>query len=146
MPLQSPAVMADDDALDAGADCIVELVDPGRRHRLIADARAWRYEIAGRPGLGTATEDLNATILEWAPGAGPQGEHVNAERDVVVVVVSGSLELELDGEPRTVEAGEVAVVEKGRRRRLTAGPEGVRYVTVHRKRPGLTIATLSAAR
>jgi quercetin dioxygenase-like cupin family protein len=72
-----------------------------------------------------------------------QGEHVNAERDVVVVVVSGSLELELDGERRRVAAGEVAVVEKGHRRRLTAGPEGVRYVTVHRRRPGLTIAPLA---
>jgi quercetin dioxygenase-like cupin family protein len=90
---------------------------------------------------GTATEDLNATILEWEAGAGPQGEHVNAERDVVVVVVSGSLEVELDGEAQTIHAGEVAVVEKGRRRRLTAGPEGVRYVTVHRKRGGLTISS-----
>jgi quercetin dioxygenase-like cupin family protein len=103
-------------------------------------------EPPGGPIWGTATEDLNATILEWGAGAGPRGVHVNAERDVVVVVVSGSLELELDGERRTVAAGEVAVVEKGRRRRLTAGPDGVRYVTVHRKRPGLTIATLSPAR
>jgi quercetin dioxygenase-like cupin family protein len=100
-------------------------------------------ESPGGPIWGTATEDLNATILEWGPGAGPQGEHVNAECDVVVVVVSGSLELELDGERRAVAAGEVAVVEKGRRRRLTAGPEGVRYVTVHRRRPGLTIAPLA---
>lgn len=90
---------------------------------------------------GTATEDLNATILEWRAGTGPQGEHVNKERDVVVVVVSGSLELELDGEARMVAAGEVAVVEKGRRRRLRAGPDGVRYVTVHRKRPGLGISS-----
>jgi quercetin dioxygenase-like cupin family protein len=103
-------------------------------------------ESSGGPIWGTATEDLNATMLEWGAGAGPQGEHVNAERDVVVVVVSGSLELELDGERRTVAAGEVAVVEKGRRRRLTAGPEGVRYVSVHRKREGLTIATLSPSR
>jgi len=97
--------------------------------------------VYGGPVWGTATEDLNATILEWRPGAGPQGEHVNTERDVVVVVVSGSLELELDGEARTLAAGEVAVVEKGRRRRLTAGPDGVRYVTVHRKRPGLRISS-----
>jgi uncharacterized cupin superfamily protein len=99
--------------------------------------------VYGGPVWGTATEDLNATILQWGPGAGPQGEHVDQERDVIVVVLAGSLELELDGEPRTIPAGDVAVVEKGRRRRLTAGPDGVRYVTVHRKRPGLSVATLS---
>jgi quercetin dioxygenase-like cupin family protein len=103
-------------------------------------------EPPGGPIWGTATEDLNATILEWGAGAGPRGVHVNAERDVVVVVVSGSLELEQEGDCRTVAAGEVAVLEKGRRRRLTAGPEGVRYVTVHRKRQGLAIATLSPSR
>jgi quercetin dioxygenase-like cupin family protein len=97
--------------------------------------------VYGGPVWGTATEDLNATILEWEAGSGPQGEHVNAERDVVVVVVSGSLELVLDGKARTIGPGEVAVVEKGSRRRLTAGPQGVRYVTVHRKRPGLAISS-----
>ena len=74
---------------------------------------------------GTASEDLNATILEWGAGGGPP-EHVNAERDVVLVVLAGSATLELDGDPREVAAGEVVVLEKGRRRRIVAGPDGVR--------------------
>jgi quercetin dioxygenase-like cupin family protein len=101
--------------------------------------------VYGGPVWGTASEDLNATILEWRAGGGPP-EHVNAERDVVLVVLAGSATLELDGEPRAVAEGEVVVLEKGRRRRIVAGPDGVRYVTVHRRRGGLTIATLSRPR
>jgi quercetin dioxygenase-like cupin family protein len=95
----------------------------------------------GGPVWGTASEELNATILAWPPGGGPP-EHVNAERDVALVVLAGSLEAEVDGARSTLSAGEVTVLPKGARRRLTAGPQGVRYVTVHRKRAGLTIATL----
>jgi quercetin dioxygenase-like cupin family protein len=97
----------------------------------------------GGPVWGIACEDLNATVVEWPGGGGPP-EHVNAERDIVLVVVSGSVELALDGEPRTLSAGEVAVIPKGSTRRIVAGPEGVRYVTVHRRREGLTIEPLSA--
>ena len=52
----------------------------------VVDART----IAGRgPAWGTATPDLNATVLVWRSGEG-QPPHVNNERDVVLVVVEGS--------------------------------------------------------
>jgi hypothetical protein len=35
------------------------------------------------------------------------------------------------------------IIEKGRRRRITAGRDGVRYLSVHRRRPPLQIRTLS---
>jgi quercetin dioxygenase-like cupin family protein len=95
----------------------------------------------GGPEWGTETEELNATILRWPPGAGPP-EHVNEQRDVVLVVLAGDAVVEVDGEERAARAGDVVVLEKGRRRRITAGAEGVRYVTVHRRRGGLKIATL----
>ena len=41
------------------------------------------------PLWGTETDDLNATLLAW-PAKGGTGEHVNSERDVILVVVSGS--------------------------------------------------------
>jgi hypothetical protein len=34
------------------------------------------------------------------------------------------------------------VVAKGRRRRITAGPRGVRYLAVHRRRDGLGITPM----
>jgi mannose-6-phosphate isomerase-like protein (cupin superfamily) len=99
----------------------------------------------GGPEWGTATEDLNATLLAWPAGAGPP-EHVNETRDVVLVVLEGTAELELDGERRPLRAGDVVVLEKGRRRRVVAGPAGVRYLTVHRRREGLAVASLSRPR
>ena len=93
----------------------------------------------GGPVWGTKSEELNATILEWGPGEGPP-EHVNESRDVAVCVLAGSGELTLDGETQPVAAGEVVVVAKGVRRLLVAGPDGLRYATVHRRREGLQIA------
>lgn len=94
---------------------------------------------------GTETEDLNATILEWRAGGGPS-EHVNAERDVILVVVAGSAQVTIDGETTAAGTGDVLVLPKGARRSIVAGPDGVRYVTVHRRRGGLQVATLSRSR
>jgi quercetin dioxygenase-like cupin family protein len=94
----------------------------------------------GGPVWGTESEELNATILDWRAGEGPP-EHVNDSRDVAVVVLAGSGELLLDGEPRPLAAGDVLVVPRGARRRFTAGPDGIRYATVHRRREGLQIAS-----
>jgi quercetin dioxygenase-like cupin family protein len=90
------------------------------------------------PLWGTATDDLNATLLAWPPGGGA-AEHVNAERDVLVVVLAGAAVVTVDGEPHTVEAGGAIVLEKGRRRGIVAGAGGVRYLSVHRRRPPLQI-------
>lgn len=98
--------------------------------------------LRGGPVWGTESEELNATILEWPAGAGPP-EHVNETRDVALVVLAGSGELALDGERREVEAGEVVVLPKGARRALVAGPDGIRYATVHRRRGGLQVRRLS---
>ena len=87
----------------------------------------------------TESEDLNATLLEWPAGEGPP-EHVNAERDVLVVVLSGSASVLIDEHERILSAGEALVIEKGRSRRITAGRDGVRYVAAHRRRAPLQIA------
>jgi quercetin dioxygenase-like cupin family protein len=68
-------------------------------------------------------------------------EHVNDERDVLVAVLTGSCTVSVDDDERLLEAGEVAIVEKGRRRAITSGPAGVRYLSVHRRRPPLQLST-----
>lgn len=88
------------------------------------------------PVYGTATEDLNMTLLAWGPGE-RVAEHVNAERDVVYVITDGSGWLVADGTGYELRAPAAAVVPKGARRELRAGPDGIRYVTVHRARGGL---------
>jgi quercetin dioxygenase-like cupin family protein len=90
------------------------------------------------PVWGAASEDLNATMLDWPPGEGPP-EHVNDARDVLYVVVAGGGTLTVDGEPRDIAAGDALIVEKGGSRTLVAGAAGIRYVTAHVRREGLQI-------
>lgn len=97
------------------------------------------------PLWGAETEDLNATLLAWAAGAGPP-EHVNGERDVLFVVLAGSATVTVDGDARAIEAGQAMTIEKGRSRRVVAGPRGVRYLSVHTRRPPLQIARAVSSR
>jgi mannose-6-phosphate isomerase-like protein (cupin superfamily) len=112
--------------------------------RLVADRLpALRLESDPPPGgrgpvWGAESQDLNATLLAWGPGDGPR-EHVNDERDVLVFVVEGSATITVDGEERELEVGVVTIIDKRARRRLTAGPRGVRYLSVHLRRPPLQI-------
>ena len=92
----------------------------------------------GGPVWGAASADLNATVLEWHAGEGPP-EHVNEQLDVLYVVLAGSATLTVDGESLTLGAGEPAIVDKGARRALVAGADGVRYLTAHVRRGGLQV-------
>jgi quercetin dioxygenase-like cupin family protein len=94
-------------------------------------------ELLNGPG-GVATEELNATIMDWrAHHATP--EHVNDERDVLLVILRGSAVVEVDGVGFPRAAGQALVVEKGARRRVVTGPEGARVLSAHRRRPGLSL-------
>ena len=90
------------------------------------------------PLWGIATADLNATLLAWEPGERVT-EHVNEERDVLLVVVSGGGVLTVDDEETALRSGHAIVVPKGARRSVVAGPAGIRYLTAHRVRGGLSI-------
>jgi quercetin dioxygenase-like cupin family protein len=91
------------------------------------------------PVWGTETEDLNATLLAWGPGEGSR-EHVNTERDVLLVVVAGSATVTIGEERHLMRAGSALVLERGLPRSISAGTEGVRYLSVHRRRAPLQIA------
>lgn len=128
---------------------LIEQVAPERALRRLrnaapAPAPVELLDLEGKgPLWGTETDDLNATLLDW-PAGGGTAEHVNEERDVLLVVLAGSATVTLDGEDLSVASGEAIVVEKGRRRRITAGPEGVRYLSVHVRRPKLSISPAPA--
>jgi quercetin dioxygenase-like cupin family protein/iron-sulfur cluster repair protein YtfE (RIC family) len=95
------------------------------------------------PVWGTASEELNATLLQWRAGEGPP-EHVNEERDVLVVVLTGSATVSADGDEHELAAGDATIIAKGQRRKIEAGREGVRYLSVHRRRAPLQIAPAPA--
>lgn len=95
------------------------------------------------PIWGDATEELNVTLLAWPAGEGPAA-HVNDERDVVIVVAEGAARVVLDGVTHHVRPGHVVVVPRGASRALTAGPDGVRYLSIHRRRGGLQIRRIDS--
>lgn len=94
---------------------------------------------AGRAVLwGLATDDLNVNLVAWPAGEGV-GAHVNDARDVLIVVVAGALTVTIDDVPRSLPADSCLVIPKGAHRTLVAGAEGARYLTVHRRRPGIQV-------
>jgi mannose-6-phosphate isomerase-like protein (cupin superfamily) len=97
------------------------------------------------PAWGTASEELNATLLVWRPGEG-QPEHVNDACDVVVVALAGAGTLTVDGAVHGLRAGTLAIVPRGATRSVVAGAEGLRCLTVHRLRGGLGMTDFRGSR
>jgi quercetin dioxygenase-like cupin family protein len=128
---------------------LIEKVAPEEVLRRLEDAAATPnpVELLSPKGTGvlwaTQTEDLNATLLGWPPGGGP-AEHINRERDVLIVVLAGSATVTVAGEPQHVEAGQAIAIEKESVRRITAGPDGARYLSVHLRRGPLQISPAPA--
>ena len=89
----------------------------------------WRLAEPGR--------QLDANLVRLAPGA-EVAEHVEGDLDVLLVVVAGSGRLG-GAEPGELRADTVAWLPRGARRSLHAGPQGLACLTVHRRRPGLSI-------
>lgn len=97
-------------------------------------------EIAAEPDVAGAVwklevreRDLDSNVIALAPGGGIDA-HAGAEVDVLIHVLAG-------GGRVTTEKGEVELVPgtllwlpKRSRRQFSAGPEGLRYLTVHQKR------------
>jgi mannose-6-phosphate isomerase-like protein (cupin superfamily) len=101
-------------------------------------------DLTGRTGTGPvwgmAAEDLNATLLSW-PGGHTVAEHVNAELDVLMVVLEGSATVTVGGREHALRSQQALLVPKGEQRSIRAGADGVRYLTVHRRRGPLQIET-----
>ena len=130
---------------------LIEKLAPEAALRRLQEASATRAaaDLNAREGTGplwgAETEDLNATLLAWPPGDGPS-EHVNEERDVLLVVMAGSATVTVDGEARTIDEGQAMTIEKGSSRRIVAGSEGVRYLSAHTRRPPLQISRAVSSR
>ncbi|MGW1225107.1 hypothetical protein [Streptomyces sp. NPDC001478] len=104
-----------------------------------ADARGalWQLDRQGR--------ELDANLVRLPPG-GEVGEHQENVLDVLLVVLEGGGRLTPGdgGEPLALAPGTVTWLPRTSRRSLTAGPGGLAYLTVHRRRPGLAITRAPA--
>lgn len=101
-----------------------------------------------RPGTGAdgvvwslpGERQLDVNLVVLGPGGGI-GEHTNDAVDVCVVLLEGSAALVIDGVEHALSAHELAFVPRGARRAITAGRDGVRYLSMHVAGPGPAIRT-----
>lgn len=101
-------------------------------------------DVDAAPGIGGVVwklpheGDLDGNLVRLAAGRSIE-EHVNDEVDVLMVVRAGGGRLVVDGEPHELSATTLALVPRGASRSITAGDDGIAYLSIHRRREGLTI-------
>ncbi|MFF8860902.1 cupin domain-containing protein [Streptomyces sp. NPDC015139] len=89
--------------------------------------------------LAESGRQLDANVVRLAPG-GRIDTHTEPSLDVLLLVVSGSGTVDSpEGEPQPVTEGTLLWLPHGSTRAITAGGTGLAYLTVHGRRPGLTI-------
>ncbi|MCX5054109.1 MULTISPECIES: cupin domain-containing protein [unclassified Streptomyces] len=92
----------------------------------------WKLTESGR--------QLDANVVRLAPGR-HVAPHAEPHLDVLLLVVSG--DGVLGGTPgdeeQSLTTGTLLWLPHGSTRSLTAGAEGLAYLTVHRRRPGMRI-------
>jgi quercetin dioxygenase-like cupin family protein len=90
------------------------------------------------------SEELNATLLAW-PAGHEIAEHINTERDVLMVVLEGSARVSVDDVDHLLATDQLLLIPRGSARAMSAGPRGVRYLSTHRRR-GPLLPTARATR
>ncbi|MFF5333140.1 cupin domain-containing protein [Streptomyces sp. NPDC013181] len=109
--------------------------------RLLCDVRApartpdasgvlWKLAESGR--------QLDANLVRL-PAGEHIGSHAEPDLDVLVLVVGGEGALHTPQGELPLAEGALVWLPHGSTRSITAGPEGLGYVTVHRRRPGMRI-------
>ncbi|PBC81231.1 hypothetical protein SAMN05428945_4248 [Streptomyces sp. 2224.1] len=93
--------------------------------------------------LTQSNRQLDANLVRLPAGTSVAG-HVEAELDVLLIVIEGDGQLDNGTRAQTLESGVVAWLPKSAHRALVAGPRGLVYLTVHRRRPGLSIGGRAA--
>jgi mannose-6-phosphate isomerase-like protein (cupin superfamily) len=85
----------------------------------------------GVESFGLQVLDLPADFSEY-----PEHDHAEDRQEEVYVVLEGSAEFEVAGEQVTVDGGTMLWVAPDSKRRLVAGPRGVRILAIGCTRDG----------
>lgn len=129
------------------------------------DAACWAHLFADESSPGSATQlapllaaaheadgvqwslddstDLNVNLVRLGAD-GTIARHINAEVDVAVIVLAGGGTLHCDAAAHELAPLVVVNIPKGAERAVHAGPDGLAYLTVHRRRGGLGISPRAA--
>lgn len=124
-----------------GADA--DVADAGAADAMIMPTVVGDAFIAAEPGHGgavwrlePATRGLDANVIVLPAGDEIQ-RHIGPALDVLLVVLEGSGTLETDGEDIALEPGRLVWLPPRSERRIVAGGGGLRYFSVHGRKPGL---------
>ncbi|NYE42249.1 hypothetical protein [Streptomyces fulvorobeus] len=88
--------------------------------------------------LAETRRELDANLVHL-PAEAEVAEHQEDTLDVLVVVLAGSGRLTTGRDTLHLTPTTVTWLPRTSRRALAAGPEGLSYLTVHRRRPGLSV-------
>jgi quercetin dioxygenase-like cupin family protein len=91
------------------------------------------------PVFSLQSPDLSCNYLHFDQGEGVP-LHINAEVDVVGVVLDGEGFLQVDGEQHLVTEGDFFYIPKGAARKLRSSGGSFTYLSFHARRPCLTPA------
>ena len=112
--------------------------------RVLADTGAIAADATETGGavfsLRMRERDLDSNVIALAPD-GAIAEHWGPNVDVLIHVLAGSGRLETETGPIDLAPGTLLWLPKRSHRAFRAGPEGLRYLTVHRKREPLVLHT-----
>jgi uncharacterized protein (DUF2249 family) len=91
---------------------------------------AWKLEMRER--------DLDSNIIALDPGAVIDA-HAGPDVDVLIHVLAGSGQLTTEVDTLELKGGSLIWLPRRSRRQFAAGPDGLRYLTVHQRRQALTL-------
>lgn len=92
---------------------------------------------------GMESEDLDCTLVAWSKGEGV-APHVNDEVDVLMVVMEGTVHVELPEEDRRLSEGQLLLIPKGILRRIESHSDRVVYINVHKRRRPMTLSGMES--
>ncbi len=111
------------------ADITASVIEP--------DATGAVWKLQGRD------RDLDSNIITLPPD-GAMEAHLGPDLDVLIHVLSGSGRLATERGTIHLGPGALVWLPRRSRRAFTAGPDGLRYLTVHQRRQALVLDTAAA--
>jgi len=93
--------------------------------------------------LQARERDLDCNVIALPPG-GSIDAHTGPDLDVLIHVLSGSGRLRTEKGTIDLSPGALLRLPRRSRREFTAGPDGLRYLTVHQRRQALVLEPLKA--
>lgn len=103
---------------------------------VLSGGSSWRLEPAER--------GLDANVIDLRSGE-EIATHIGPELDVLIHVLTGSGVLETAEGEIPLDAGTLVWLPPRSQRRFIAGPGGLRYFSVHARKPGLSIGSAPPA-